>query len=116
MTNVKPGQRAILVKAAVPANLGKVVIVLEQGVRDQSTGRIPRPPTIPGRPCQPPDQHSVMWWVETCGTPLTVPLTGDGGLEKTLTACCPDSYLRPLVDDEPEQEQTTIDRPIEQEN
>lgn len=92
-TNVRPGDRAIVVKARRPENLGIIVEVIESapvGDHHLAPGDAPWRVLPEDGPC---------WVVECLGRPVAIEvLLGDVvvGVERHHVTTCPDSHLRRL--------------------
>lgn len=102
MSNVKPGDRAIVIKSSKPVNLAKVVVVIEE-IRpgaEIERGFIFAPQLFALR-ANPP-----YWRCETLGGPFS--LTGIlGDTEQFNVAPVPDAWLRRL--DPPEETTDELD-------
>lgn len=96
MSNVKPGDRAIVIKSE-SGNLGKIVLVIEK-----YDGRGMPPDNLPYLVAK----HELNWIVESLGAPFNIRNTltplGVAGV-----GVCADGQLRRL--DPPEEEQTGSD-------
>lgn len=94
-TNVKPGERAVVVRATNPRNLFKIVHVVEQispiKVLDTMAYSVAGHMVI-ARP-----DDGVVWVVESLGSPF-IATRRSGEEVPVMIAPCQDSSLRPLRD------------------
>ena len=92
-TNVRPGDRAIVVKARRPENLGIICEVIESApVGDHHLS----PGDAPWRVLP---QDGTCWVVECLGRPAAIEVLFGGGVvgvERHRVTICPDSQLRRL--------------------
>lgn len=90
MSNVKPGDRAIVVKSVSGPNLGKVVLVVEE-----YDGRVLAPVTTP----YDTKGYNLCWIVESLGTPFVLPQRRGQAPILAQVSVGPDVHLRRLDDD-----------------
>lgn len=94
-TNVKPGDRAVVVRATHPRNLGKVVHVIEQVQPVNVIGTMVY--NVAGQMVIARPDDGVVWVVESLGSPF-VGVRKNGEEVAVMIAPCSDKCLRPLRD------------------
>lgn len=94
-TNVKPGERAVVVRSTHPSNLGKVVHVIEQVRPENVVGTMVY--NVAGHMVIARPDDGVVWVVESLGSPF-VGVRKNGQEVAVMVAPCSDKFLRPLRD------------------
>lgn len=95
MTNVVPGQRAVVIRATNPRNLFKLVHVIEQVRPENVVGTMVY--NVAGHMVIARPDDGVVWVVESLGSPF-IGVRKNGEEVATTIAPCPDKCLRPLRD------------------
>ena len=108
MTNVRPGQKAVIVSSKMcPENLGKVVFIVEPAPSPDDLGCFHwgEKYWVTGAPA---------WIVETLGSPLSSRSTATGAVSWHQARPYSDACLRPLPDDEEEEDDKTEDKILDE--
>ena len=100
--NVKPGDRAIVVKAHHTENLGMVVDVLRAHVPGE---------TLPGHPCPTQRGNRHAWVIESCGQPFRCSLLLAKVPFRAAVQVAFDDQLRRL--EPPEEDLAGLSAPVE---
>jgi hypothetical protein len=104
-TNVRPGDKAIVVQSRSVENVGKIVLVLHEAPPRGSEF------ALPDGDLMHVTSAGVVWVVETCGGPIHAKYTHGGYARCGQFHAFRDSALRPIRDTDGEDEMITIAGP-----